>query len=466
MMLSRSLRLIALALAMAVAASAGAQVPMPPAPPGAAPPAAATSIFAPGQLDQMLASIALYPDPLLTAILTAATYPLEVVEADRWVQSGANASLRGDQLVEALQAQDWDPSVKSLVPFPEILAMMDQHLDWTQNLGNAFLAQQADVMASIERLRQAASATGALRSTAQVTVTQDGPYTDIEPTNPGQLYIPVYPASVYGAWPDPSYPPVFWAPPGLAIGATVGGIAFGVGIGIVDALWNWGDWDWRNHDIRINASRFNRINAGHPAVTSNEWRHDPAHRHGVPYGDAASRARYETPLTGSASARREFRGYAPQAAAPAAAAAALPAARSREAGQRQRPAATGRAPTTAPQRPAAAAPTPRAATAPTPRAAPSARPTIAAPSHPAVPAQVAVPPRPAPAPPRPAAAPAPATAFHAPVNGAEVRAQAARGAASRQAMVARPPAAPAPAAHAPAAARPAPAPAQRGKPHG
>ena len=435
-MLARWLRLIAPALLL-VAAAAGAQVPPPPAgappPPDASAPApAAAPIFAPGQLDQMLASIALYPDPLLTQILTAATYPLEVVDADRWVHSGANASLRGDQLVQALAAQVWDPSVKSLVPFPQILALMDQHLDWTQNLGNAFLAQQADVMASIQRLRQAAMAAGQLQSTPQAAVTQDGPYIDIEPTNPAELYIPVYQPSIYGAWPDPDYPPYFWGtPPGLAIGVTVGGIAFGVGLGIVDSLWNWGDWDWRNHDVRVDPNRFNRINAGRPPIAGNQWQHDPAHRGGVPYRDAASRARYVAPVAGNAAARRDFRGFTAQpAAAPAAAAAP---ARPGERGGRERPAAT------APARPAIAAPTPPAAQAPARAAAAPARPAAAFA--------------------RPAAAPA--TAFHAPVSGAEVRVQAARGAASRQAPVARPAAAAArPAAPAAPAARPA-APAAR-----
>ena len=120
--------------------------------------------YAAPQLDQLLAPIALYPDPLLAQILMAATYPLEVVEAARWVQDPNNARLRGDQLDAALQPQDWDPSVKSLVPFPQILQMMNSKLDWTQALGNAFLAQQADVMDSVQRLRAQAQAAGTLQS--------------------------------------------------------------------------------------------------------------------------------------------------------------------------------------------------------------------------------------------------------------------------------------------------------------
>src|SRR5271163_5025022 len=133
--------------------AASAQVAAPPAvPPAAAP------VYQPQQLDQLLAPIALYPDPLLAQIMMAATYPLEVVEAGRWVRDPNNSRLRGDALDAALQQQTWDPSVKSLVPFPQILVMMDDHLDWTQALGNAFLADQAAVMDSVQRLRAQARA--------------------------------------------------------------------------------------------------------------------------------------------------------------------------------------------------------------------------------------------------------------------------------------------------------------------
>jgi len=145
---------------------AEAQVPAPmtaPVPPLAAP-------VAPQELDAMLAPVALYPDPLIAQILMASTYPLEVVEADRWLQEPANAGLKGAQLMSALDQQPWDPSVKSLVPFPQILRMMDSNLDWTERLGNAFLADQAAVMDSVQRLRQRAEATGELMSSPQQTV--------------------------------------------------------------------------------------------------------------------------------------------------------------------------------------------------------------------------------------------------------------------------------------------------------
>src|SRR5262249_33294627 len=136
-----------------------------------------------------------------------ATYPLEVVQATRWVAVPYNATLRGDQLADALASMDWDPSVKSLVPFPQLLQMMNNNIDWMQQLGDAFLAQQADVMDSVQRLRQEALNNGTLRSTQQQLVSTDGPYIVIVPAQPEVVYLPVYdPRIVYGPWPYPAYP--------------------------------------------------------------------------------------------------------------------------------------------------------------------------------------------------------------------------------------------------------------------
>src|SRR5450631_384823 len=132
-------------------------------------PAAPPQSLSPAQLDQLTASVALYSDPLLAAVLTAATYPLEVVEAARWLEDPANAALTGDQLASALQQQPWDASVKSLMSFPDVLRTMNGNLQWTERLGDAFLAQQADVMDSVQRLRRRATAAGALASTSQQT---------------------------------------------------------------------------------------------------------------------------------------------------------------------------------------------------------------------------------------------------------------------------------------------------------
>jgi len=165
-------------------------------------------IFKAEQLDQLLAPIALYLDALLAQILMAATYPLEVVKADRWLQDPSHAYLRGDQLAGAIEPEAWDPSVKSLVPFPQILRTMDDKLDWTEQLGNAVVAQQGDVMDSIQRLRHEAAAAGTLWSNAQQRVTTERQGIVIQPANPELIYPPVYSPAVYGSWPSPDYPPL------------------------------------------------------------------------------------------------------------------------------------------------------------------------------------------------------------------------------------------------------------------
>jgi len=294
-------------------------------------------IYLPQQLDQLLAPIALYPDPLLAQILMAATYPIEVVEAARWVQDPYNAQLRGDQLDAALQQQGWDPGVKSLVPFPQILQMMNSRLDWTEALGNAFLAQQTDVMVSVQRLRAAAWAAGTLRSTPQQTVSTQGQIIVIEPANPQLVYVPYYnPTIIYGRWGYPAYPPVYFPPPpnyGYVAGP---GIFFGIGFGVIGALWGWDRWDWDHHDIYIDPDRYNRINNhsivhdNSPRYTANTWQHDPAHRRGVPYSDPAVRQKFQPASAGSANTRRDFRGFdnrgtAPGAASPGAVRGAAPA---------------------------------------------------------------------------------------------------------------------------------------------
>jgi hypothetical protein len=309
-------RVLALLLAPAILiGAAGAQQPYPPPPPGAA-----VAAYAPVQLDQMLAPIALYPDPLLTSILTAATYPVEVDSAAQWLNNPGAGALTDGALVTAMAGTGWDPSVQSLVPFRPVLVMMDQQLAWTQAIGNAFLAQPQDVMASIQRLRRAALAAGALASSPYQTVTDDGTYITITPTQPQMLYVPVYsPAAVYGVWPYPGYQPdYFGPPPGLSAQYAAGALGFSVGFGIVDLLWDWGNWDWRDHDVRVDPGRFNRMNAGHPPIAATTWQHDPDHRRAAPYADAASRARFDTPVPGSADQRRQFRfATPPQAPAPA-----------------------------------------------------------------------------------------------------------------------------------------------------
>jgi Protein of unknown function (DUF3300) len=238
------------------------------------------------QLDQMLAPIALYPDPLLADILMAATYPLEVVEADRWIQDPAHAKLDGDRLAAVLEQEPWDPSVKSLVPFPQILKMMDLNLEWTERLGEAFLGDQAGVMDSIQRLREEAKTAGNLSSTPQQTATIEGegkPIT-IEPPNPEDVYVPNYsPSDVYGTWPYPGYPPVTF--PGFLSGDII--------VLVIAPLCRWHHWDWVHHRIDIDRDRFAVLNRNHQPIGGVTWEHDPLHRHGVPYRVPAVRVRFD-----------------------------------------------------------------------------------------------------------------------------------------------------------------------------
>jgi hypothetical protein len=242
------------------------------------------------QLDQMLAPIALYPDPLLAQILMAATYPLEVVEADRWIQDPAHAKLDKDQLAVVLEQEPWDPSVKSLVPFPQILKMMDLNLEWTEALGEAFLADEAGVMDSIQRLREDAKTAGRLSSTVQQSVSvesEGGPIT-IEPTSSETMYVPDYnPAVAYGAWPYPDYPPMVF--PGFFGGDAI--------VFVIAPLRHFAHWDWIHHRIEIDRDRFAILNHNHQPIGGVVWEHDPLHRLGVPYRmpavqgrDAASNA--------------------------------------------------------------------------------------------------------------------------------------------------------------------------------
>jgi hypothetical protein len=251
-------------------------------------------------LEQMLAPIALYPDQLLGPILMASTYPLEIVRADRWLQNDANASLQGAQLVEALQQEPWDPSVKALVPFPQVLNLLDNDLDWTEQLGNAFLAQQSDVMDAVQRLRARAQAAGTLKSSQQEAVTSSGQDIEIAPAEPDVVYVPVYdPLSAYGAWPWGEYPPDDFIVTGYPFGSFIG-------ITIVPSLWAWNQWDWRRHRLNITG----RPGPDRPPVHSGPWQHDAGHRGGVPYLDAPTRMRFEGANDRHAISS-DFRGYTP-----------------------------------------------------------------------------------------------------------------------------------------------------------
>jgi hypothetical protein len=265
------------------------------APPPPAAQQAPQRAFTQAELDQMLAPIALYPDALLSQVLMAATYPIEVVEAARW--SRANPGLQGDAAVRAVQNEDWDPSVKSLVAFPQILQRMDEQLKWTESLGDAFLAQEPAVMDTVQQLRRRAQAAGNLQSTEQIRVQQQG-QTIVVQSPPEVVYVPYYdPLIVYGPWWWPAYRPVVWAPwPGYARprpGVTVG-LWFGAPIGL-SASFFFGDFDWgRRHVQVVRPSAYyyrpptvvvNRTTVINRNVTveRNAWQHDPHHRRGVEY---------------------------------------------------------------------------------------------------------------------------------------------------------------------------------------
>jgi hypothetical protein len=226
--------------------------------------------FSKPELDQMIAPIALYPDALLAQILVAATYPEQVEEANQWVKT--HGDLEGDPLNAALDKMNWDLSVKALVPFPKVLDMMSAEGEWTQKLGEAFLAQQEDVMGSVQRLRARARAQGNLKSTAEQRVAVKGDSIEIAPANPESVYIPTYnPGSVYGSWGYPDYPPYAYSPyypryvydpsyvvPGIIVAGALG-FAAAVAVG---GFWHrgWGYWDWGHRRVFVNVHRTININ--------------------------------------------------------------------------------------------------------------------------------------------------------------------------------------------------------------
>jgi len=310
--MKRSSSMITLAVCLALALPLPAQVPpTTPAPPPAAPPAAAPAAgakaFSQQELDQLLAPIALYPDALLAQVLMASTYPLEIVAAERWVK--ANPGLKDKALEDALQQQTWDPSVKSLAVFPQVLTMMSEKIDWTQKLGDAFLAQQKEVMATAQALRAKASAQGSLKdSKEQKVVTEQVENTTvikIEPTNPEVVYVPTYnPTVVYGAWPYPAYPPYYYYPPGYVAGGALLGFTAGVIVG--GALW--GNCNWRGGDVNVNVNRYNSFNRTN--ISNGNWNHNAQHRGAVPYRDQGVAKQYGRGQASDAASREAFRGRA------------------------------------------------------------------------------------------------------------------------------------------------------------
>src|SRR5688572_20991941 len=327
------------AMLMAGQASIQAQTP---APAPAATPAAdnRTPPFKKEELEQILAPIALYPDALLAQIFMASTYPLEVVEAARW--SKEHPDVKGDAVAGAVQSQTWDPSVKSLVAFPEVLKNMNDKIDWTQKLGDAFLAQQKEVMQTVQVLRDKAKQTGNLKSSKEMTVKEEpapaGAATTqtiiIESKDPEVVYVPTYnPTVVYGAWAYPAYPPYAYYPPAY-YGA---GMFWSFTAGVIVGGAIWGNCNWGGNDIDIDVNRQNNFNrneintgdrsrnnvnsnnrgnnnrAGNNSGNTQKWGHDSSHRKGVGYRDNATQQKFNRGGNQqNVAAREQYRGRADQ----------------------------------------------------------------------------------------------------------------------------------------------------------
>ena len=299
---------------------------------------AGTPPFKKEELEQIVAPIALYPDALLAQIFMASTYPLEIVEAARW--SKAHPEVKGDAVAGAVQSQTWDPSVKSLCAFPDVLAMMNEKIDWTQKLGDAFLAQQKEVMQAVQVLRNKAKETGNLKSTKEVTVKTEpapagapAPQTIIiESPDPEVVYVPTYnPTVVYGAWAYPSYPPYYYYPPGYVRGR---------GILVVHR-----GRDRRRRDLgqlqlgrqrrrhrhqppeqfqpqrnqrqpqqqQQHRTGDRRQHSRQPRGNKQSWQHNSEHRKGVGYKDSATQQKFGKGASQQATqAREQYRGRAEQ----------------------------------------------------------------------------------------------------------------------------------------------------------
>jgi hypothetical protein len=281
-------------------------------------------VFKQEELDQLLAPIALHPDALVSQILMASTYPLEVVQAERWAKQ--NSNVKGEALTAALEKQNWDPSVKSLVNFPQVLTMMSEKLDWTQRLGDAFLADQKKVLDTIQSLRAKTQASGNLNTTKEQTVIVEEKIIKIEPSSPQVIYVPTYnPTVVYGVWPYPAYPPYYYYPPGYVASSM---LWFGAGVAM-GAAWGyaWGSSNWHgghidididhnynfNRDIDRNKYKQQWEQKGHGRNGQGQWQHDPEHRKGVAYRDQGTAQKFNRASTSDAiKSREQFRGRTEQ----------------------------------------------------------------------------------------------------------------------------------------------------------
>jgi hypothetical protein len=276
-----------------------------------------TTRFSAEQLDQIAAPIALYPDALLTQVLIAATYPLEVVEADRFMR--ANPGLTAEALERQLASRDWDPSVKFLTAFPDLLTRMSENLDWTRDLGDAFLGQKEELMDAVQRLRGRAYDAGNLKTTSEQVVTvRDDRIIEIVPATTEVIYVPVYsPTVVYGRW---SYPHYYYPSFYGFLGTRYGFLSFGYPYRWRWPFWSRPYWGWGSSDIFIDINIFNRfgntvVGGGFQtlqATTSDgiaRWQHRPEHRRGVNYRDPAVAKRFTGRDSPGFFTREERRGF-------------------------------------------------------------------------------------------------------------------------------------------------------------
>ena len=270
------------------------------------------------QLDSLVAPIALYPDPLLAQVLVASTYPLELIQLQQWLQR--HKDLKDKALVEAVEKEDWDPSIQAMAPLPDVVKQLAENIKWTTDLGNAFLTQQSDVMDGVQRMRLKAKDAGNLKSTQQQTVEtktiESKTVVVIEQAQPQVIYVPSYnPTVVYGP-PVYPYPPIVYPP----AGAVVAGMAISFGIGLaMGAAWGggWGynsGWGHSHSNITINnnnnfINNSNRTNVNRPsqrpAGGGNNWQHNPQHRGGAPYSNRATATKYGGSVRGDSMATRQ-----------------------------------------------------------------------------------------------------------------------------------------------------------------
>jgi hypothetical protein len=286
----------------------------------ASPPAAAeaSAPIPADQLDSLVAPIALYPDPLLAQVLAASTYPLELVQLQQWLTRHKN--LKEKELAEAVKKENWDPSIQGLAALPDVVKQLADNIKWTSELGNAFLAQQSDVMDAVQRMRAKAKDGGKLKSTDQMKVetkvVESKTVVVIEQANPQVVYVPSYdPVVVWGAPPVYAYPPVAYP-----VGYYAAGMALSFGVGVaMGAMWG-GGWGYNagwggNNTININNNNnfvnnsnrnSNRVNGGNRVGNGNgNWQHNPQHRGGAPYGDRSTANKFGGTARGDSAGNRQ-----------------------------------------------------------------------------------------------------------------------------------------------------------------